>query len=338
MSIFNTLPPLFHSIDIEKIAFDYFGIDVKAVELNSERDQNFYLSDISGQEYVMKVFNAAEKPPIVDMQNQAMSHVAKMEPTIRVSSIVKTLGGSDVLEYAHGGTLHLVRVLRYIPGRQLKDVDHNVVSLTDLGAFLGKLDHSLIKFHHPAAKREFPWDIRNINFIEIHYSQLWNERNRSLLDHFLNQYKKNILPNEAQLRKAVIHNDGNDHNVLVNESGDTIGIIDFGDMVYTFIVCEPAVCIAYMVLGKNDPFNVAAQLLKGYHQAFSLSLDEVMAVIYLVCVRSCITVTMAAYRRRLFPNNAYISVSDTQAWEFLKYMHKQDLNDWAEKLLQYVNP
>ena len=75
MSIFNTLPPLFHSTDIEKIAFDHFGMNVKVVKLNSERDQNFYLSDISGQEYVMKIFNEAEELQIVDMQNQVLYHV-----------------------------------------------------------------------------------------------------------------------------------------------------------------------------------------------------------------------------------------------------------------------
>ena len=126
-------------------------------------------------------------------------------------------------------------------------------------------------------------------------------------------------------------------SVYVNESGKTTAIIDFGDMVYTFIACEPAVCIAYMVLDKKDPFDAAAQVLDGYHQVFHLSRDELMAVIYLVCVRSCITVTMAAYRKKLFPDNDYISVSDRQAWEFLTYMQKEDLNDWAEKLLQYVN-
>ena len=104
-------------------------MNVKAVKLNSERDQNFYLSDISGQEYVMKIFNEAEELQIVDMQNQVLYHVTEAAPSIRVSSVVKTLNGSDILEYVHHGTVHLVRVLNYVPGQQLKDMDHNVLSL-----------------------------------------------------------------------------------------------------------------------------------------------------------------------------------------------------------------
>ena len=91
------------------------------------------------------------------------------------------------------------------------------------------------------------------------------------------------------------------------------------------------------VLGKKDPFSIAAQLLKGYNQIFPLYRDELMSVIYLVCIRLCITVTMAAYRKNLFPDNTYISVSDDRAWDFLDYMQGQGLNDWAEKLLQYVD-
>ena len=218
MSIFNTLPPLFHSTDIEKIAFDHFGMNVKAVKLNSERDQNFYLSDISGQEYVMKIFNEAEELQIVDMQNQVLYHVTEAAPSIRVSSVVKTLNGSDILEYVYHGTVHLIRVLNYVPGQQLKDMDHNVISMLKLGNFLGNLDHALIGFIHPAAKRRFPWDIRNIDFIETHYSNLWDQRKCHLIDHFLDQYKQNVLPKETQLRKAVIHNDGIDHNVIIKET------------------------------------------------------------------------------------------------------------------------
>jgi len=337
LSVFNTPAPNLSKKEIQLIVQGNYKLSVDALNLTGERDQNFFLIDTSGNEYILKVFNSAEEVAVVEMQSQAMFHVAQLDSSIQVSSHVKTMDGSDILEYIHDNTAHMIRVVNNIPGRFLKDIDHSAVSLGALGAFMGKLDHALSGFHHPAAKREFPWDIRCIGFIETHLSELGDGHKKSLVDHFLNQYKQNILPNETQLRKAVIHNDGNDHNVLVNESGNTTAIIDFGDMVYTFIACEPAVCIAYMVLDKKDPFDAAAQVLDGYHQVFHLSRDELMAVIYLVCVRSCITVTMAAYRKKLFPDNDYISVSDRQAWEFLTYMQKEDLNDWAEKLLQYVN-
>ena len=58
---------------------------------------------------------------------------------------------------------------------------------------------------------------------------------------------------------SVIHNDCNDHNIIVNEK-KAMGIIDFGDMVYSFQVLEPAVCMAYLALNKK--------ILKVYYLLF----------------------------------------------------------------------
>ena len=134
----------------------------------------------------------------------------------------------------------------------------------------------------------------------------------------------------------MIHNDGNDHNVLMNDKGNACGIIDFGDMIYSYIACEPAVCMSYVALGKEEPLEPIAQVLKGFHEKFLLTSSELLAVIYMVCMRSCITVTMAAYRKKLFPENNYLSVSEDQAWDFLKKMQYEDLHNWSNELVAYA--
>ena len=60
------------------------------------------------------------------------------------------------------------------------------------------------------------------------------------------------------LRRSAIHNDANDHNVLVNRDGDlfargqcVVGLIDFGDIVHSYMIGDLAVAIAYAVLGKR---------------------------------------------------------------------------------------
>ena len=55
-----------------------------------------------------------------------------------------------------------------------------------------------------------------------------------------------------------------------------------------------------------------------------------------MCLRLCITITMAAYRKSLFPDNAYISVNENQAWAFLEKMKHEDLNEWSKQLTAYV--
>jgi Ser/Thr protein kinase RdoA (MazF antagonist) len=132
---------------------------------------------------------------------------------------------------------------------------------------------------------------------------------------------------------AVIHNDGNDHNVLVNEAGETTGIIDFGDMVFSYQVAEPAVCMAYVGLEKDDPISAMVHVLKGYHSVFPLNETELKSAIYLSSIRLCISVTMSAWRIKLFPENEYLSVSQKPAWELLYKLKQEDLNQWYDRLL-----
>jgi Ser/Thr protein kinase RdoA (MazF antagonist) len=189
-------------------------------------------------------------------------------------------------------------------------------------------------FDHPAGHRDFPWDVAYVDFIKGHKHYLKSKE--YMVDHFIEHYEQIVFPIASELRKAIIHNDGNDHNILVNKKGLPNGIIDFGDMVHTFIACEPAVCMAYVALGKDNPLDSIAYVLKGFYNSFPLNVQELSVVIYLVCLRLCITVTMAAYRKQLFPENKYISVSEDQAWDFLEKMHNEDLNKWSDKLVEYA--
>ena len=144
-----------------------------------------------------------------------------------------------------------------------------------------------------------------------------------------------IIPNSFIIF-GLIHNDYNDHNIILDSKNNFKGVIDFGDLVYTYLSAEPAICIAYAVLGSNDPFEVAANILKGFESFYHLSDEEIESVIYLSCMRLCISVIMANYRANLFPNNDYLMISNEEAWSFLEYMYTQDILKWSRDLVQYV--
>jgi len=86
-------------------------------------------------------------------------------------------------------------------------------------------------------------------------------------------------------------------------------------------------------LEKDDPFSAMAQVLKGYHSVFRLHDAEINAAIYLSCVRLCISVTMSAWRMKLFPENEYLSVSQKPAWDLLQKLEKENLNEWSNRLI-----
>lgn len=55
----------------------------------------------------------------------------------------------------------------------------------------------------------------------------------------------------------------------------TIGFIDFGDLVYTQAVCEPAICLAYLsIYFSENPIEAILPALRSYHNHFPLSNEE----------------------------------------------------------------
>ena len=328
MLVFNSPPPNYSLEDIIKLVEDHYGFIVQITVLNSERDQNF-LCATDKKKYVLKISNPDEDRAVLEMQNTCMQYIKDHDPSLQVPLAFKEV---KTIEYE--GTSFFIRLVDYLPGQFLMNVDHHNDLLYELGSFLGRLRTAMNGFDHPAGHRDFTWDVANVDFIKEHKHFLNSKK--GIVDNFINQYEQNVLPIVSKLRKVLIHNDGNDHNVLVNENGKINGIIDFGDMIYTFIACEPAVCMAYVALEKDDPLEAIAQVLKGFHEKFPLTHDELLSVIYLVCMRSCITVTMAAYRKQLFPDNKYISVTEDQAWDFLKKMQHEDLKKWSDKLVVYA--
>jgi Ser/Thr protein kinase RdoA (MazF antagonist) len=334
MSVFSTPPPNFSAEEAEAMVFELYGLTTNVSLLNSDRDQNFLCIIPDKQKFVLKISNPAEHRTILEMQNECMKHILDNPTPLQVPCVIAGTEHDEITEFDLESTTYLVRVVHYLPGLLLNDVSHHKSILHELGSFLGNLSLIMSSFNHSAAHRNFPWDIAQTDFIETHKHYV--SEHEEIIDHFVKLYKKNVLISDASLRKAVIHNDCNDHNILVNNNGDMIGIIDFGDMVYSFVACEPAICMAYVALEKDEPLESIAQVLKGFHETFPLTENELLSMIYFICIRSCITVTMAAYRKLLFPENKYIWVTEDQSWNFLKQMQNEDLDKWSQKLLSYA--
>ena len=228
-SVFSTNPPNFSIQDIEKYLLINFDLSGKAINLYSDRDQNFLIQSESNQKFILKISNPAEQPEILELQNKATLYIRSREPNLGIPLQI-----GEIKEFNKDGKTYFVRLVEYLDGQFLKDSLVGNAAHEKLGIFLGTLSHSLDGFFHSAADREFEWDVRATKLIKSRLDYLKSKSDKKIITHFLNEYEKNILPIENELRMAVIHNDGNDHNILVDEDGETTGIIDFGDMVYSY--------------------------------------------------------------------------------------------------------
>jgi len=88
-----------------------------------------------------------------------------------------------------------------------------------------------------------------------------------------------------------------------------VGVIDFGDMVYSYTVGNLAVAIAYVVLDKSDPVAAAREVVEGYVSRFALMRDELGVLWPMVLLRLSMSVCLAAYQQQQRPENEYLSIS-----------------------------
>ena len=338
LSIFNKPGPNISKKEARTIVRDAYGLDLSATMLTSERDQNYLLKEKAGPKYVLKISHAAESLDVLEMQHAALAHIFLYDPEMQLPHPVNTLDGELIFRHkAASNENHYIRMVEYVPGESMKDLEKQTNGLiNDLGSFLGRLDLALHGFEHPAARRSFPWDVAQTQFLITSQDNIRSKEDQLIIQHFLQEYEKNIVPISHDLKRAVIHNDGNDHNVIINKNNRAHGIIDFGDMVHTYIICESAVCLAYLVINNPDPINLTAELIKAYQKVFPLTELEISVIIYFICLRLCISVTMAAYRKQLFPDNKYITVTEDQAWVFLRKMKSVDLQDWSGQVVNKI--
>lgn len=310
--------------DVRKFVLELYGLDTTVRQLVSEMDQNFHLKDKTGKEYILKIANPSRRKEVLDLQNKALEFLSKNNNTIRCPQVCKTLTGKQIAFIENDkGRRFYARMLTYIKGRFLAEIDRPSWKLLhQLGRFIGSLDRTLVRFHHPAAYRELSWDLKNTLHSAARISYIDNSQQKRLVEYFLLQFESFVNPVLPSLPRSIIHNDVNDYNIIMDTtpSGhDRIaGIIDFGDMVYTPTVCELAISLTYALFNKDKPLEAAGHVVRGYHEVFPLTEKEVEVLFYLICARLCISLTMSAFRKTVEPDNAYFTISEKPAWKLLE--------------------
>lgn len=325
MPTLASLRPCFSEGDAARFSRELYGLEASARPLPSERDQNFQLVTRTGERYVLKIARSDERLEELELQNRALSWLELGHAALPVPRVRPSLSGAST-ERVQGanGTAHFVRVLSYLPGVPLSRVNpHTPALLRSLGRLLGALDRALEAFEHAAASdRDLPWDPKRIpEVIQQYESAIPDAQRRGTVEHFLKQHEAIVAPVLPTLRQSVIHNDANDHNVLVSEPHEdersVIGLVDFGDMVRAWTVCELAVAVAYAMLGKPDPLAAAAPVVAGYHDTLPLADAELEVLYTLACLRLCTSVCLSAHRRAAEPKDDYLTISESPAWATL---------------------
>ncbi len=303
--------PQFTAETITQLAQELYGLTATAHPLPSERDQNFLLTTTDGKQFVFKLANALEDASLLEAQQQVLAFLSnhlsfcpQLVPTQSGAALTEIQSASD--------TRHLARLVTWLPGTPLGEVKyHSPELLQNLGQCLGQLDRALANFDHPALHRDFHWDLAQaLRIVEEAEALIADDEMRRFVVQLKDDFVRDVVPLLPELRRGIIHNDANDYNVIVDAKTQRVtGLIDFGDMIHSFVVAELAIAIAYAILDKPDPLAVAAQLVKGYTAENPLTEVELASLFGFVCMRLCQSVCIAAQQMKQQPDDKYLAIS-----------------------------
>jgi 4-aminobutyrate aminotransferase-like enzyme/Ser/Thr protein kinase RdoA (MazF antagonist) len=255
--------------DLATIARDVFGIDGVVTPLPGEVDENARL-DVPDGSYVLKLHAAGTDPAELDLQDAALLAVGTPALVGRA-----TVAGREA------------RLLSWIEGTAWAHAGPwEPELLARLGAHVARVDQALASLSHPAMHRAHRWNV-------VTAPQLPPDV-RAALDH---------------LPWQVVHNDANEHNVVVGPDRTIAGLIDYGDIVFAPRVCGLAVACAYAMLCQRDPVRAVLPLVAGYHGEVPLQPAELVVLYPLILARLRMSVAIAGQQRAADPDNAYLSVS-----------------------------
>jgi 4-aminobutyrate aminotransferase-like enzyme/Ser/Thr protein kinase RdoA (MazF antagonist) len=271
--------------EAERIARDLFGVAGTATPLAGERDLNFRL-DTTATRYVLKLHAAGTERGELDFQDAAIAHAG----TPLIAGRTTKTGDQ------------FARLLSWVDGTPWAEAGPwEPELLRQLGRTVARVDQALAHVDHPAKRRPHRW-----NMLEA--PQLTASTPSGLVADALRHFHK-LRPQLDALPWQVIHNDANDHNVIVSADRRTISLIDFGDIVYAPRVCGLAVACAYAMLGQPSPVRAIVPLIAGYHEESPLLPEELTPLYDLIRTRLAMSVLHAIDQQEDDPENEYLAIS-----------------------------
>jgi len=309
----------------EKIALEFYTITGKVSALPGEIDFNFRIDANDQESYILKISRPDEAISYLDFQQKIVAYLEENSPELTIPNVILDKNGEAISSFLdEKGRRRYVRLLRWIEGRTWSSVNPQLHELRQsLGVECGKLTQGLVGFDHENAHRNFVWDVAQSLWTKG-YVHLFDTEEKELVQYFQAVFEKQQTTYQA-LRKSVVHNDANDHNVIV--STDLIhprvnAIIDYGDAVYTQVINDVAISCAYAIMNHEDPLEAALPIVKGYHNAFPLQNAELAHLYAAIAMRLVISVTKSASNKITEPENEYLQISEKPAWELLKKWQK----------------
>jgi Ser/Thr protein kinase RdoA (MazF antagonist) len=293
-----------------------YGIEGSLRRLSGE-NLNFLLTTKDEEKFVIKVVDEHMPVEVVKMETELLEHAKSAGFSLNLPYIQKNYKEKNETGIKiRTNDLYRLRLIGYIQGTELDNLsDISIKLLKNTGKSLAAFDRAIEGFNHPAAHRNHRWNLAEAGQHVDKTSLVENEIHRDNVAWAFDLWKE-VKPLLGSLPHQVIHGDGNPENLLA-EGDRIVGLVDFGDCCYAPRICELAICLAYLMMDRDDPMEAAGAVIDGYCSLIDLTEQELGVLFALVCGRLAVTVCMASARQQEDPENPTWFTSLAPALELL---------------------
>ncbi|RUS86309.1 hypothetical protein EGW08_005894 [Elysia chlorotica] len=175
-----------------------------------------------------------------------------------------------------------------------------------------------------------------------------DEKIKQICKDVISSFETQVLQKRNTFRKALIHGDLNEHNLLIDtdsssNSGFRIsGLLDFQDSTLSYPLYDIAICICYMLMtGKSEvpQEDLPGYMLAGYNSIVELPPAEKPALRACIAGRMVMSLVYGAYTYHLDPTNEYVLDTAKFGWKALTQFWEADpeklLDRWDEIIQKY---
>ncbi len=333
-SVLTSAPPSFQAEAAADLAEQVFGVAGSLSPLGSERDQNFMVEDGSGERFLLKLSNSAEDEAGVSYETEALLHIVGTDPGLPVMEPVRTATGSYWARVdPPGGASHLIRMFTFLDGAPAAAPDLDLNEIAAFGETLARLGRSLRGFFHPAAGRKLLWDEKHASDLRPLLEHITDGGQAALTRSALDRFDARVLPVVGSLRAQTIHNDFSLDNTLMGPDRRVSGILDFGDLTHTALMCDLSTAMSSVMFGRDDPADAGGAVVAGYASITPVEELELSLLPDLLAARLVALISIAAWRVRSFPENRdYIMGSVAEAHSLLAWLNGGGYSELEDRL------
>jgi Ser/Thr protein kinase RdoA (MazF antagonist) len=286
------------------------------------------------ERFVLRISNLMFPAGLVEGLNALMLHLSSRgincsRPIAsRVGRYMEMIPGKKISQAGHYPQEYPVRVLRFVSGTLMSELDAECLTPTFLysvGRFAGRVDAALQDFSHPAIE-DFVnecWDLQHFSCLKKYISSLSEKKKITMANSVMKLYEEKIEPMLPSMKKGVIHGDLNGKNIIVQQSENSaaiVGLIDFGDCVHSYYLFELAILVAHTMMSHDHRIELVAPVIKGYIDVFPLTQEELQCLYYAVLAILCTTGVKGEHVYATEPENMHMQHYIPRAWKLLSQL------------------